>query len=135
MARRALHEWLEVMPSDQILWGTDGNHVERIYGATVARRTVLAEKVDGGDLTEVHAARIGRQVLRENALSLFPQLKGRLWKSGQPPAKAGESEKSLDLGNTRATVTGFDRDRREPCGSSPPTPPGIRVRTTAVRSG
>jgi diguanylate cyclase (GGDEF)-like protein len=28
-----------------------------------------------------------------------------------------------------------DRDRGEPRGSSPPTPPGIRVRTTAVRSG
>src|SRR5215467_2469918 len=27
-----------------------------------------------------------------------------------------------------------DRDRGEPCGSTPPTPPGIRVRTTAVRS-
>jgi hypothetical protein len=27
-----------------------------------------------------------------------------------------------------------DRDRGEPRGSSPPTPPGIRVRTTAVRS-
>jgi transposase len=28
-----------------------------------------------------------------------------------------------------------DRDRGEPRGSSPPTPPGVRVRTTAVRSG
>src|ERR1700751_3015136 len=27
-----------------------------------------------------------------------------------------------------------DRDRGEPRGSAPPTPPGIRVRTTAVRS-
>jgi predicted TIM-barrel fold metal-dependent hydrolase len=96
MARRALHEWLEVMPSDRILWGADCNHAEGIYGATVATRTVLAEvlaeKVDRGDLTEEHAARIGRQILRENALSLFPQLKGRLWKSGQQPAKAGGTE-------------------------------------------
>ncbi len=93
MARRALHEWLEVMPSDHILWGADCNHAEGIYGATVATRTalaeVLAEKVDRGDLTEEHAARIGRQILRENALSLFPQLKSRLWKSGQQPVKAG----------------------------------------------
>jgi hypothetical protein len=28
---------------------------------------VLAEKVDRGDLSEDHAARIGRQILRENA--------------------------------------------------------------------
>src|SRR6516164_8051826 len=27
----------------------------------------------------------------------------------------------------------YDRDRGEPRGSAPPTPPGIRVRTTAVR--
>ncbi len=28
-----------------------------------------------------------------------------------------------------------NRDRGEPCGSAPPTPPGVRVRTTAVRLG
>ena len=85
MARRALHEWLEVMPSDRILWGADCNHAEGIYGATVMTREVLAEvlaeKVIRGDLLEEHAARIGRQVLRENALALFPQLKPRHWKS------------------------------------------------------
>ena len=36
---------------------------------------VLAEKVDQGDLHEEDARRIGRQVLRDNALELFPQLK------------------------------------------------------------
>jgi hypothetical protein len=88
MARRALHEWLEVMPSDRILWGADCNHAEGIYGATVVTRAVLAEvlaeKVLRGDLAEAHAARIGRQVLRENALALFPQLKDRLGKAHQP---------------------------------------------------
>jgi predicted TIM-barrel fold metal-dependent hydrolase len=82
MARRALHEWLEVMPSNRILWGADCNHAEGIYGATVATRQViaevLAEKVEQGDLLEEHAVRIGRQILRENALELFPQLKDRL---------------------------------------------------------
>ncbi len=29
----------------------------------------------------------------------------------------------------------LDRDRGTPRGAAPPTPPGIRVRTTAVRSG
>jgi len=41
---------------------------------------VLAEKVIAGDLTEEHALAIGRQIMRENALELFPQLKERLWK-------------------------------------------------------
>ncbi len=84
MAKRAFHEWLEVMPSDRLMWGADCNHAEGIYGATEFTRRclaeVLAEKIDAGDLREDHAERIGRQVLRDNALALFPQLKGRLWK-------------------------------------------------------
>ena len=83
-AKRAFHEWLEVMPSDRIMWGADCNHAEGIYGATEFTRRcvaeVLAEKIDRGDLKEEHALRIGRQILRENALALFPQLKDRLWK-------------------------------------------------------
>mgnify|MGYP000916174246 CR=1 FL=1 len=82
MARRAFHEWLEVMPADRILWGADCNHAEGIYGATVVTREViaevLAEKVERGDLTEEHAVRIGRQVLRENALALFPTIRERV---------------------------------------------------------
>ena len=83
-AKRAFHEWLDVMPSNRILWGADCNHAEGVYGATEMTRRclaeVLAERVDRGDLTEEHARRIGKQVLRDNALALFPQLKGRLWK-------------------------------------------------------
>jgi uncharacterized protein len=96
MARRALHEWLEVMPSDRILWGADCNHAEGIYGATVVLRQtlaeVLAEKVERGELIEEHADRIGRQILRDNALALFPRLKERLKEEkadgagGRPPA-------------------------------------------------
>jgi hypothetical protein len=66
------------------MWGGDANHAEGIYGATEMTRRclaeVLAERVDHGDLREDDALRIGRQVLRENALALFPQLKERLWK-------------------------------------------------------
>ncbi|MBP7933839.1 MAG: amidohydrolase family protein [Phycisphaerae bacterium] len=84
MAKRAFHVWLEVMPSDRILWGSDCLHPEGVYGATEFTRRclaeVLAEKVDRGDLNEEHALRIGRQILRDNALALFPQLKDRLWK-------------------------------------------------------
>jgi hypothetical protein len=83
-AKRAFHEWLDVMPSNRIMWGGDANHAEGIYGATETNRRclaeVLAERVDRGDLLEEHALRIGRQILRDNALALFPQLKDRLWK-------------------------------------------------------
>jgi predicted TIM-barrel fold metal-dependent hydrolase len=83
-AKRAYHEWLEVMPSNRIMWGADCNHAEGIYAATEFTRRclaeVLAEKVDRGDLIEEHALRIGRQIMRDNALELFPQLKARLWK-------------------------------------------------------
>lgn len=96
-ARRALHEWLEVVGSDRILWGADCNHAEGIYGAAEMTRrclaAVLAEKVDRGDLREADALRIGRQVLRDNALKLFPTLEARLWKQRgvklTPPAPGG----------------------------------------------
>lgn len=85
MAKRAFHEWLDVMPSTKILWGADCNHAEGIYGATLMTRRclaeVLAERVDRRELTMEHAQRIGRQILRDNALALFPSLEKRLWKS------------------------------------------------------
>jgi hypothetical protein len=55
-------------------------HAEGIYGATSFTRQCIAEKVDRGDLKIEHAQHIGKQILRENALELFPQLKSRLWK-------------------------------------------------------
>jgi uncharacterized protein len=83
-AKRAFNEWLDVMPSDRIMWGADCNHAEGIYGSVEFTRRclaeVLAERVDRGELKEKYAQRIGRQIMRENALKLFPQLKDRLWK-------------------------------------------------------
>jgi predicted TIM-barrel fold metal-dependent hydrolase len=84
MAKRAYQEWLEVMPSDRIMWGADTTNAEGIYAATVWTRQclseALAEKVDRGELREEHAIRIGRQIMRENALKLFPKLKRFLWR-------------------------------------------------------
>lgn len=84
MARRAFHEWLDVAPSNRILWGADCNHAEGIYGATEWTRRclaeVLAERVERGLVREEDARRIGRQVMRDNALALFPGLKKKLWK-------------------------------------------------------
>lgn len=83
-AKRAFREWLEVMPSNKIMWGADCQDAEGIYGATELTRRclaeVLSEKVESGDLNEEQTVRIGRQILRDNALELFPQLKNRLWK-------------------------------------------------------
>ena len=65
---------------------------EGVYGSTeFARRClaeVLAEKVIGGQLREEDALKIGRKILRENALKLFPRLKERLWKHKGPLAAA-----------------------------------------------
>jgi predicted TIM-barrel fold metal-dependent hydrolase len=87
MARRALHEWLDVLPADRILWGADCNHAEGIYGAAEVTRQVLAEvlaeRVDRGDLRMEDAHQIGRLILRENALKLFPGIKAKLWRHRQ----------------------------------------------------
>ncbi len=85
MARRGLHEWLETVPSNRILWGGDSNHPETIYASAALVRDVLAdvlaEKVAREEIDELEAQKIGRQILRENALALFPSLKTRLWRS------------------------------------------------------
>jgi hypothetical protein len=84
MAKRAYQEWLEVMPSDRIMWGADTTQAEGIYAATVWTRQclseALAEKVERGELREEQAIHIGRQILRDNALKLFPRLQRQLWR-------------------------------------------------------
>lgn len=83
MAKRAYQEWLEAVPSNRILWGADTVDAEGIYAATEFTRQclaeALAEKVQRDELQESHALVIGRQILRENALELFPRLKRMLW--------------------------------------------------------
>lgn len=83
MAKRAYQEWLEAVPSDRIMWGADTVDAEGIYGATAFTRQclteALAEKVLRSELTEPQALRIGQQILRDNALKLFPKLKRMLW--------------------------------------------------------
>ena len=84
MAKRAYQEWLEVMPSDRIMWGADTVQAEGIYAAIVWTRQclaeALAEKVDRDELREEQAVHIGRQILRENALKLFPTMRRQLWR-------------------------------------------------------
>jgi len=82
MAKRAFHEWLEVVPSNRITWGGDDTSAEGIYGETELTRRclaeVLTEKVERGELSEDDARQIGKNILRDNALELYPRLKGRL---------------------------------------------------------
>lgn len=84
MARRAYQEWLDVVPSDRIMWGADAHDAEGIYAATEITRQCLAEalagKVQRGQLLEEHAVQIGHQILRDNALQLFPKLERMLWR-------------------------------------------------------
>ena len=81
-AKRALHEWLDVVPSNRITWGGDDTSAEGIYGETeLTRRCLaeaLAERVERGDLTEEDGLQIGRNILRDNALDLYPRLRTRL---------------------------------------------------------
>lgn len=72
------------MQTQCIMWGSDAGTAEGIYGASEFTRRCLAEplaeKVTRGELTEGDALHIGRQIMRENALELFPQLRERLWR-------------------------------------------------------
>ena len=79
-----------------------------------------------GVIYQALALRPGRTEHRE--LSGRQRIVGREHAAGMD----GMAERPLPaLGNV---IVDGDRDRGEPRGSSPPTPPGIRVRTTAVRS-
>ena len=84
VARRAYQEWLDAVPSDRIMWGADTLDAEGIYAATEVTGQCLAEalteKVERGELLEKHAMKIGRQIMRENALKLFPKIERMLWR-------------------------------------------------------
>lgn len=95
MAKRAYQEWLESMPSNRIMWGADTVQAEGIYAATEFTRQclaeALAEKVERDELKEQHAAYIGRQIMRDNALALFPKLKRQLWRTDVAAAESTRS--------------------------------------------
>ncbi|MFQ5340491.1 MAG: amidohydrolase family protein [Anaerolineae bacterium] len=76
VSRRALHEWLETVPSNKVLgFGGDYLFVEGTYGhLQLAKRDiarVLAEKVEERYLSEERAVRLAHKLLRENAMELF----------------------------------------------------------------
>jgi hypothetical protein len=76
VARQTLHEWIETVPANKIFgFGGDYIFVEGAYAhSRMARRgvaQVLAEKVEGGYLTEDEAIVLARKLLRENAVQFF----------------------------------------------------------------
>jgi len=85
MGKRAYKEWLDMFSSDRIMWGSDMPTIEGTYGTTMYTRQciyeALAEKVVDHELREEDAVRIGRQILRENALKMFPSLRKRVEES------------------------------------------------------
>lgn len=50
----------------------------------------LAEKVERSELARADALRIGKQVLQDNALGLYPRLKERLGKDKGPLKPPGK---------------------------------------------
>jgi len=82
MGKRAFKEWLDMFSSNRIMWGSDLFTLEGSYGTTMyARQCIteaLAEKVLDKELREEDALRIGRQILRENALEAIPLLRNHL---------------------------------------------------------
>ncbi len=71
---RGLHEWLDIVPMDRIVAGSDGSY-EWLYFAARCNRealaSVLADKVSGGFMSMDLALEMGRRILRDNAYTLF----------------------------------------------------------------
>jgi len=74
MLKRALHEWIDIVPMDRIVTGSDGSY-EWLYFAAKYNRECLAEVLAEKVLKEhMHldlAFEVGRRILRENARRLF----------------------------------------------------------------
>jgi predicted TIM-barrel fold metal-dependent hydrolase len=75
-ARRALSEWLELVPANKILgFGGDYCVVEKVYGhMKMARENlalVLADKVERDEMSRSQAIFIGERILRDNAAELY----------------------------------------------------------------
>ena len=74
--RRILAEYLEMVPANKILgFGGDFITIEGCYAHAVMAKDnlarVLAEKVTDGAMSRGAASRVGRMLLRENAVELF----------------------------------------------------------------
>ena len=75
-ARRALAEWLELVPANKIIgFGDDYSVVEKVYGhMKMARENlalVLAAKVERDEMSRSQALFIAERIMRDNAAELY----------------------------------------------------------------
>lgn len=74
-AIRTLHEMLDAVPYNKMMWGGDVSWIEDSIGSLELGKevvaTVLAERVDRGWLTEELALEIAGRIFRDNAIDFF----------------------------------------------------------------
>ncbi len=74
MLKRALHEWIDIVPMDRILTGSDGSY-EWLYLAAKYNREclaeVLVEKMESEYMDLDLALRVGRHILSDNGRRIF----------------------------------------------------------------
>ena len=72
---RSLAEWLDEVPGNKFIWGTDVHNPEEIYAAASLSKEslsrVLARKVERGDISSDSAVKLGKGILRDNMLELI----------------------------------------------------------------
>jgi hypothetical protein len=72
---RWLEEWIELLPSNKILFGTDASSPEEYYTASVNGRRQLGVALDhllsGGTLTRPEATRLADRICHQNAIDLY----------------------------------------------------------------
>ena len=72
---RCLSEWLQLVPSNKLMHGTDVHTAEDMYSISKRIRKVLAEVlgdfVKNWNLKEKDAIRIANQILRDNAIEVY----------------------------------------------------------------
>ena len=76
ITKRCVHEWIEMVPQNKILWGADSYRVlEGVLGQLLYFKKilseVLAEKVYDGYFDEDFALEIAGKILYKNALNFF----------------------------------------------------------------
>jgi uncharacterized protein len=74
-ANHTLHEMLDAIPYNKFLWGGDVSRIEDAVGSLELGKevvaTVLAERVEKGEMTEGLAFEIAKRIFRDNAIELF----------------------------------------------------------------
>jgi predicted TIM-barrel fold metal-dependent hydrolase len=72
---RWLEEWIELLPRNKILFGTDASSPEEYYTASVNGRrqlgAALGNLLSAGTLTRLEAANLADRICHRNAMELY----------------------------------------------------------------